>query len=690
MGQLTYGSLFAGVGGFDLGFDAAGWECKFQVEWDKNCQEVLKTHWANVPKFGDVREVNGAGLTPVDLISFGSPCQDLSVAGKRSGLDGDRSGLFFEGIRIIKEMRYATKGIYPKWAIWENVAGALTSNKGEDFGEVLNQMANIGALAIEWHILDAQWFGVPQRRRRVFVIACFDPATVGRCGEQILSVPEDSRGDIKKSRKKRKQTARTTETSVSEPIWYGKTGYSKYEQGGVSLSASDHKRPDMNFILEPYVKVVRSGARDSDGNLPAEVWRNEDVSPTLNVFDNTGESRSTVLIVDGTRVNDVRIYDDGIVPTLKHRMGTGGGQVPLVGIENDTVYSYDGYNNELNDNIYRTLRTGTDSADHIAIPIQGTIIGRSDTAGPQGKGFGEENDPSYTLDTTSQHGVMTPELVLRRLTPLECERLMGFPESRKNVTIELCVESQENLVFVETQNLKSQRHVLNAEKIAFIKNAKFVEENSSAKEVKTLKPVEVSVEINLGAGHIVLNKKQNNQLSNVSNVVLSLESLQASLGKNFVQLLVDINIALGKDLLIGKVESQQRKINLASLSNGKVYPILSGEETVEYARDVLLEIEQMIENSMFITYIHSLNSQKKDLILKILSSYVINVIIGYTHLLTETEYLSKINLSTSHGHTQFDSTGKKIADTNRYKMCGNAIASPVAEWIGMELKKWME
>lgn len=403
MGQLTYGSLFAGVGGFDLGFDKAGWECLFQVEWDKHCQSVLKKHWPNVPKFEDVRDVNGAKLEPVDLIAFGSPCQDLSVAGKRSGLEGNRSGLFFEAIRIIKEMRYATKGEYPKWAIWENVPGALTSNKGEDFAEVLNQMADIGALGIEWHVLDAQWFGVPQRRRRVFVIASWDSSALERSAGKILSVPEDSRGDIKKSRKKRKQASRTTETSVSEPIWYGKTGYSKYEQGGVSLSASDHKRPDMNFVLEPYVKVVRSGARDEEGNLPAEVWRNEKVSPTLNAFDNSGESRSTVIIVDGTRVNDVRIYDDGIVPTLKHRMGTGGGQVPLVGEE-------------------------------VAIPIQGTIIGRADTSGPQGKGFGEVGDPSYTLDTISQHGVCTPELILRRLTPLECERLMGFNDDHTKYT----------------------------------------------------------------------------------------------------------------------------------------------------------------------------------------------------------------------------------------------------------------
>lgn len=429
MTNLTYGSLFAGVGGFDLGFDAAGWNCKFQVEWDKHCQSILKKHWPDVPKFEDVRDVNGADLEPVDLISFGSPCQDLSVAGKRSGLDGDRSGLFFEGIRIIKEMRDATNGEYPKWAIWENVPGALTSNKGEDFAEVLDQMANIGALAIEWNILDAQWFGVPQRRRRIFVIASWDSTAVERSGGKILLVPEDSGGDIKKSRKKRKQASRTTQTSASEPVWYGKTGYSKYEQGGVSLSASDHKRPDMNFILEPFVKTKRAQS-DSD----SENWVGNAVSPTLNAFDNTGESRSTVLIVDGTRVNDVRIYEDGIVPTLKHRMGTGGGQVPLVGFESPTVYSYDGYNNELHENIYRTLRTGIDSADHIAIPIQGTIIGRSDTSGPQGKGFGDINDPSYTLDTVSQHGVMTPELILRRLTPLECERLMGFPDDHTQHT----------------------------------------------------------------------------------------------------------------------------------------------------------------------------------------------------------------------------------------------------------------
>jgi DNA (cytosine-5)-methyltransferase 1 len=398
MGKLTYGSLFAGVGGLDIGFDRAGWDCKFQVEWDKHCQEVLKANWPNVPKYEDVRNVNGAELTPVDLIAFGSPCQDLSVAGKRSGLEGSRSGLFFEAIRIIKEMRDATNGQYPKWAIWENVPGALTSNKGEDFGEVLNQMANIGALGIEWHILDAQWFGIPQRRKRVFVVACWDITALNRSNGKILSVPEDSNGHIKQSRKKRKQAARTAKTGSGEPIWYGKTGYGQYSEGGVTFTATDYKRPEQNVILEPFVKVRRAQSQDD-----FETWSDKGVSPTLNAFDNTGDSRATVLIVDGTRVNDVRIYEDGIMPTLKHRMGTGGGQVPLIGEQG-------------------------------AIPIQGTIIGRSDKAGPQGKGFGDIDDPSYTLDTISMHGVCTPELVLRRLTPLECERLMGFPDNHTKYT----------------------------------------------------------------------------------------------------------------------------------------------------------------------------------------------------------------------------------------------------------------
>lgn len=326
---LTFGSLFAGVGGFDIGFEQAGWKCEWQVEWDKNCQDVLAHKWPDVVRYSDVQEAEGFNMEPVDVITFGSPCQDLSVAGKREGLGGSRSSMFYEATRVIREMRYATNGQYPRIAIWENVPGALTSNKGEDFGAVIDEMADIGALAIEWHVLDAQWFGVPQRRRRVFLIACFDPTIIERCSGEILPVGKSSEGDSKQVGKRRKQNARASEDGPGE-------------SGGQ---------------LASFVKTIRSGARDENGNLPPEVWESQKISPTLNAFDNTGESRSTVLILDATRVNDFRIYDDGITPTLKARMGTGGNQVPLVVDDGKDNYS------------------------------------------------------------------------IRRLTPVECERLMGFPDN---------------------------------------------------------------------------------------------------------------------------------------------------------------------------------------------------------------------------------------------------------------------
>jgi DNA (cytosine-5)-methyltransferase 1 len=198
----TFGSLFAGVGGFDIGFERAGWECRFQVEWDKHCRTVLDQHWPNVPKWGDVSTVSGYELPPVDCIIFGSPCQDLSVAGKRAGLEGARSGLFFEAVRIIKEMRDATGGTFPRWTVWENVAGALSSNQGRDFGAVVGEMVETGAVLQEYALLDAQHFGVPQRRRRVFLISVFDPAIASRCPDPLLPVTKSVRGYSAKGRQK--------------------------------------------------------------------------------------------------------------------------------------------------------------------------------------------------------------------------------------------------------------------------------------------------------------------------------------------------------------------------------------------------------------------------------------------------------------------------------------------------------
>ncbi len=192
---LTYGSLFSGVGGFDMGLDQAGFHCVFQVEWDKHCQQVLNRHWPNVPKWSDVQDVNGAEVPPCDVLIFGSLCQDLSVAGKRAGIDGGRSSMFYEAIRIIKEMRSATGNTYPRVVVWENVPGALSSNKGADFQTVLDKMGDCGSHLIEWAVLDAQHFGVPQRRRRIFLVAVLDPTDASRCPDPLFPVASGSKRD---------------------------------------------------------------------------------------------------------------------------------------------------------------------------------------------------------------------------------------------------------------------------------------------------------------------------------------------------------------------------------------------------------------------------------------------------------------------------------------------------------------
>ena len=233
--MLTHGSLFSGVGGFDLGFEAAGYDCKFQVEWDKHCQQVLAHRWPDVPRWGDVSEVNGADLPPADVITYGFPCQDLSVAGKRAGLDGDRSNLFFQAVRIITEMREATNGMAPTFAVAENVVGLLNADGGSAMARCLDALAEAGAVAIEWCVLDAQWFGVPQRRRRVFVAACFDSATAGRCRDPLFPVGESCARNPSESNETRQEVTSTLAGGS------GSRGWSPDTEQGLVVKARDYK-----------------------------------------------------------------------------------------------------------------------------------------------------------------------------------------------------------------------------------------------------------------------------------------------------------------------------------------------------------------------------------------------------------------------------------------------------------------
>ena len=205
-------SLFAGVGGFDLALERNGIEVVASVEIDKKAQNVLRRHFPNATIFGDITEVTGeqlinAGFTPHDgIITGGFPCQDLSVAGKRAGLAGKRSGLFWEICRLLDETGAQN-------FILENVPGLLSSNNGRDMAAVLEALVKRG-YRVGWRVLDAQYFGVPQRRRRVFIVGCLGNS--GRTPEEILDLRESRAGHLAKSKPTRKDTADSTSTGFRE------------------------------------------------------------------------------------------------------------------------------------------------------------------------------------------------------------------------------------------------------------------------------------------------------------------------------------------------------------------------------------------------------------------------------------------------------------------------------------------
>jgi DNA (cytosine-5)-methyltransferase 1 len=205
VGQITAVSLFAGVGGFDLALERAGVTVVASVEWDKKAQEVLRRHFPSSTIFGDISGVTGeqlisAGFNPKrGIITGGFPCQDLSVAGKRAGLQGSRSGLFWEIVRLLTETKAEN-------FILENVPGLLSSNDGRDMATVITALDDIG-FDVAWRVLDAQHFGIPQRRRRVFIVGCL--RGTGGTPAEILAISEGRAGYLAQSKQTRKGSAST-------------------------------------------------------------------------------------------------------------------------------------------------------------------------------------------------------------------------------------------------------------------------------------------------------------------------------------------------------------------------------------------------------------------------------------------------------------------------------------------------
>jgi len=359
---INYISLFTGVGGFDLGFDRASMNCVLQVEQDNQALEVLRKHWPDVPKMTDVRDVTRESIIgPVDLICGGFPCQDVSVAGKRKGLAGARSGLWEEFHRILRELT-------PRWAVIENVPGLFSSNKGRDFAEILRGLDELG-YHVAWRVLDSQYFGVPQRRRRVYLVASLGD---GGCAEILFESTRLLR-DPSEGRAKGKGSAGELEESFNAD------------------SAADRVGSTGNMLIPETVGACQ--ARDYKGACNQWVGDNKFVVDTGNIIPNC-KTEGDVVYHENEEVPTIQREDEGkalvsATVTAKWSRGSGGPS-----------------GDECQNLTYSTPALG----DVREYDIASTMQAKSGSAG-------ETQNPAYV----QQGGV-------RRLTPTECCRLQGFPD----------------------------------------------------------------------------------------------------------------------------------------------------------------------------------------------------------------------------------------------------------------------
>ena len=458
--ELTLGSLFSGSGGFELAASIVGIKPIWASEIEPFPIRVTRKNFPNLKHLGDVSRLDGKKIDEVDIISFGSPCQDLSIAGKRTGLSGNRSSLFYEAIRVIKEMREKTNGRKPRYIIWENVPGAFSSNKGEDFQRVLEEICKVKGhkitktrpekwssageiladnFSLAWRVFDAQYWGVAQRRKRIYLVADFN----GECAGKILFDEKSMPWDITKSKKTWKNSTKDFRKSIDRT---SKTILLN-DQGGDRMDLYEEKCGTLTASVGNHTPIVfENHGQDSRYKGPI------DISNTLGASLGTGGNNQP-FVVEKVKCFDVRLTS---LNTKNYRAN---------------VYETD---------VSRTLSTGQNSPDAnqggLAIVYcdnkAGTLCAMDGPKGvhsemqEQGKLVVEE---VYSTSKNSHHTVALKNMantlvasdykdppivndinevkyVVRRLTPKECARLQGFPDGWCD-NLEIQNPSEEELKF---------------------------------------------------------------------------------------------------------------------------------------------------------------------------------------------------------------------------------------------------
>ena len=432
--ELTLGSLFDGIGGFCYAAYLTGRiKPVWAAEIEPNCIDITRYRFPEVMHVGSVTELKGDEIQPVDIITFGSPCQDLSIAGQRKGLKGSRSGLFMEAIRIIEEMRLATNGKYPAFIIWENVPGAFSSGGGADFRAVLEKitkasipmppggrwadagMVRGAAVDTAWRVLDAQFWGVPQRRKRICLIGDFGGQRAG----EILFKPESLLGYTPKSREQKQEIAGQSADSV-------RTENSR--TGGIIGLNFAHADSVVRTFTDKAPTLMQNMKRGS-GRTPCVMYEEKrnviplshevtgnKASNGLGVGEVGGPCRT--LTTAGVHSVFYEAYQhsgyresriSGTITANQAKMVTG--STPLV-VQTDRKTF------ELNQH-----------GGYRESEVNGTLRKAGDDCGGESETIITEKYRERNTKDILKRAVQKVTYVIRRLTPVECERLQGYPDN---------------------------------------------------------------------------------------------------------------------------------------------------------------------------------------------------------------------------------------------------------------------
>ena len=431
---MKLGSLFDGSGTCPLAASAVGIIPAWASEIEPFPKAVTQSRFPKMVHLGDITKMNGAEIEPVDVITFGSPCQNLSIAGNGKGLAGQESSLFFEAIRVIQEMRCATNGRFPQIVIWENVYGAFSSTQGEDFRTVIETLWKIcegndsvpryaedkqgrqkwphtgfvlgDHSSIAWRGLDAQGWGVPQRRKRVFVVLDLG----GQCAGRILFEREGLRRDFKKVRRTGETIRPASETSPAE-----------YHR---AYAVENHAQ-DSRVSLTPDNTVQTPAGRmgTEEGNVPIAVFSFDSLA--------SNSMKSANPHSGSRRVDIAKTLDCADQSPAKNQ----GGLLVVQAQSALEPIGADFYNQAITGNVTSTLRAaaqkGVDGTPCVIIPY--TLKIRSGCEGG-GKGALIQEDKSATLSCNNDQTLFVPTqtengeviYLARKLTPTECASLQGF------------------------------------------------------------------------------------------------------------------------------------------------------------------------------------------------------------------------------------------------------------------------